>query len=349
MRSARAVLATALVFAGCAEPARCPDPPPPPACPAAAAAPAPAPAPVKQSAAAALAEVVARSNAGDAEALFARFAPEMKQQVPLVAVQAMLRGLIEARGKLGAVTPIAAEQDQGTFTVAAERGAWEVMIALDAEGAIAGLKFSEPSDAPPLARSAPLGLPFRGRWLVVWGGDTPELNHHVEHASQRRALDLVIADDAGQTFRGEGRALADYYAYGQEVLAMDEGVVTTVIDGVPDTPIGETNPYVAPGNLVTLRHEGERYSTYAHLIPGSLKVKVGARVRRGQVLGRCGNSGNSTEPHLHVQVQDGPRFEKSWGVEMVFAEVTLTRSGADERRADHVPMKGDLLAPATRR
>ncbi len=339
-------LAAAIVAASCAEPARCPDPPPPPACPEATA---PAPAMAKMSATATLVEVIALTNAGDAEALFARFAPEMKQQVPLAAVQAMLPGLIGARGKLGAATPLAAEQDQGTFTVAAERGAWEVMIALDAEGAIAGLKFSEPGDAPPVARSAPLGLPFRGRWLVVWGGDTPALNHHIEHASQRRAADLVIVDDAGQSFRGEGRALGDYYAYGQEVLAMAEGVVTTAIDGVPDAPIGETNPYVAPGNLVTLRHAGELYSTYAHLIPGSLKVKVGDRVRRGQVLARCGNSGNSTEPHLHVQVQDGPRFEKSWGVEMVFAEVTLTRSGADERRPDHVPVKGDLLAPVKQR
>jgi len=112
---------------------------------------------------------------------------------------------------------------------------------------------------------------------------------------------------------------------------------------------GELNPYFATGNLVVLRHAGEVYSAYAHLVPGSLKVKVGDRVRRGQVLGACGNSGNSSEPHLHVQVQDGPRFEASWGLEAVFGEAQVVRDGVSARLVDYSFRKGDRVAPSAKK
>jgi murein DD-endopeptidase MepM/ murein hydrolase activator NlpD len=292
------------------------------------------------------AEVLQWINAGDAEALFARFSPQMQAAVPLAQLQPLVGSLVEARGRLTEVTPIEASERSGRFRLVAERGEWSLQVTLDEQGRIAGLLVREPETAgPPVARSAPLGLPFRGEWLVYWGGDRKELNHHVDHPSQRRAADLLIVDAAGESHKGDGRALTDYYAYGQDILAMADGVVAGVVDGVPDSPPGELNPYIAPGNMVVLRHAGEVYSVYAHLVPGSIKVKPGARVRRGQVLAACGNSGNSSEPHLHVQLQDGPRFEKSWGLEMMFGEATVTRDGATAPRTDYVFLKGDRVAP----
>jgi murein DD-endopeptidase MepM/ murein hydrolase activator NlpD len=350
--SARALLVTPFLTAlGCAPaPAtNCPEPAPVVASPepvATEATPAAEKSAAKATAASVVAEVVAAINAGDAEALFARFSPEMQRAAPLPSLEAMLEGMVVQRGLLTGVRPIAATDRQGTFHVEAERGAWKLQIVVDGAGTIVGLLLTEPDDAPPpVARSAPLGLPFRGEWLVFWGGDKAELNHHVEHPSQRRAADLVIVDATGKTHRGDGKALKDYFAYGQDVLAMADGVVVTVVDGVPDNPPGELNPYFAPGNMVVLRHEGELYSVYAHLSPGSVKVKVGDKVRRGRSLGACGNSGNSSEPHLHVQLQDGPRFEKSWGVEAVFDEVKLVRDGAEARQAGYVFQKGDRVAP----
>lgn len=299
-----------------------------------------------------MAVVIEQINAGDADAMFASFAPAMQQAVPLEVLRGMLPAIVDQRGPLTGATPIEVSERHGTFEVAAERGAWKVQIVLDEADAIAGLGFDEPeSAAPPLARSAPAGLPVRGEWLVFWGGDRREINHHVDARSQRRAADLVMVDADGKTHRGEGRELADYYAYGQDILAMADGVVVTVVDGVHDNVPGELDPTFVPGNIVTLRHEGEVHSVYAHLVPGSIRVKVGERVRRGQRLGKCGNSGNSSEPHLHVQYQDGPRFDTSWGVEPVFDEVVLVRDGASTVAKDYVFLKGDRISakPAAKR
>lgn len=332
---------------GCAAAPATHCPEPPPAATASTAAPEGSTATAKAvTAASAAADVVARINAGDFDGLHARFAPEMQRAVSLADLRAMSDSLLAARGRLLGVTPIEASEREGTFRLAAERGAWKLQIAVDAEGRIAGLGVREPDEAaPPVARSIPLGLPFRGEWLVFWGGDRAELNHHIDHPSQRRAADLVIVDAGGRTHKGDGRALTDYYAYGQDILAMADGVVVTVVDGVPDSQLGDLNPYLAPGNLVVIRHDGDVHSAYAHLIPGSIKVKPGAKVRRGQVLGACGNSGNSSEPHLHVQLQDGPRFEKSWGIEAVFTEAVVTRDGASAPRTDYTFLKGDKVSP----
>lgn len=340
----------AAFIAGCGKPAatHCPEPVTTPA-PAAARCEAAEPAKAAVTATSAVAEVVALINDGDAEKLHARFAPPLQAAVPLEALEGMLVAILEQRGKLTAAAPIEANDRAGTFNLTAERGAWKLEIALGEGDLIAGLRLAESDGAaPPVARSVAMGLPFKGEWLVFWGGDTAAVNHHVEAPSQRRAADLVIVDKEGKTYKGSGQQLADYYAYGQDILAMADGVVVTAVDGVPDSVLGELNAYFVPGNLIVVRHGDGVHSAYAHLIPGSLKVKTGAKVRRGQVLAKCGNSGNSSEPHLHVQLQDGPRFEKSWGIEAVFGEVTVVRDGQTSKRADYTFLKGDRVAPVRR-
>jgi murein DD-endopeptidase MepM/ murein hydrolase activator NlpD len=76
-----------------------------------------------------------------------------------------------------------------------------------------------------------------------------------------------------------------------------------------------------------------------------MRVKKGDRVKRGQPLGRCGNSGQSTEPHLHFQLQDGPRIESAWGVEPVFDRVALIRNGKQSTTVQYRFLKGDLVEP----
>lgn len=294
----------------------------------------------------AVTEVVALINAVDAEALHARFSRELQQLAPPDALRDLIKNMLAARGKLTGAAPISVGEREGTFQLTAERGAWKLRVALRDDDIFAGFGVEEPDPVgPPVARSVPAALPFRGEWLVFWGGDRPDINQHVALPSQRRAADLVKVDASGNTHRGGGRELTDYYAYGQDILAMADGVVVTAIDGVPDSVPGTLNPYLATGNLVVLRHDGGLHSAYAHLVPGSLKIKPGDRVRRGQVLGACGNSGNSSEPHLHVQFMDGPRFEASWGLEPVFAEAVVVRDGATTTRADYTFIKGDRVSP----
>jgi murein DD-endopeptidase MepM/ murein hydrolase activator NlpD len=147
-----------------------------------------------------------------------------------------------------------------------------------------------------------LRLPFEGEWFVFWGGRTVEQNYHAAYPDQRFAYDFVVVQD-GLTHRGEGTANEDYYCFGLEILAPAEGVVVAAVDGLPDQIPGELNPEQPLGNHVILDHQNGEFSFLAHLQQGSVAVAEGDEVQAGEVLGRCGNSGNSSEPHLHFHLQ----------------------------------------------
>jgi murein DD-endopeptidase MepM/ murein hydrolase activator NlpD len=116
-----------------------------------------------------------------------------------------------------------------------------------------------------------------------------------------------------------------------------------VVSGLPDNAPGVMNPYMAYGNVVMIEHADRVHSVYAHLKPGSIKVKPGDRVKRGQVIAACGNSGNTTEPHLHFQLMDGPQLESSYGVEAVFPIVDIVRNAKSQPAKSYTFLKGDKI------
>lgn len=132
------------------------------------------------------------------------------------------------------------------------------------------------------------------------------------YVPQRFAIDWYRVGEDGQTWEGDPAQLTSYLSYRQPVVASAGGRVVEVQDGLPDqTP--PVTPPVPPiedtvGNHVTVEVAPGRYLLYAHLTPGSLRVREGDRVEPGQVLGLIGNSGNSTTPHLHFQVMTTPEF-----------------------------------------
>lgn len=143
---------------------------------------------------------------------------------------------------------------------------------------------------------------------------------------------------------GDGRRNEDYYAFGQPIVAPAEGVVTYVVDGVHDNVPGEMNRMFVPGNLVIIKHVDNEFSQLAHFKQYSIKVKVGDRVTRGQLLGLCGNSGNSSEAHLHFQVQTAPFFEEESSMKVFFDKVSVRRDGKTETKSDYSPVKGDIIS-----
>ena len=161
---------------------------------------------------------------------------------------------------------------------------------------------SEYLDYEPVTR---LSLPFEGEWTVFWGGRTVEENYHAAHRDQRFALDLVITED-NLTHRDDGSANEHYYCFDAPLFAPAAGEVVAAVDGVPDNVPGEMNADSPLGNYVILDHGHDEYSVLAHFKQGTVAVKAGDRVEAGAELGRCGNSGNSSEPHLHLHVQNGP-------------------------------------------
>jgi hypothetical protein len=130
-------------------------------------------------------------------------------------------------------------------------------------------------------------------------------------AAERYAIDWMQSDDKGHiVLPSDTTKLTDFPAYGKPVLSVADGKVVDVVDKYPDVKPGVLDQDLtlndAGGNHVIVDIGGGRYAFYAHLKPGSIKVKEGDRVRSGQVLARLGNSGNTTAPHLHFHVMDAP-------------------------------------------
>jgi hypothetical protein len=143
------------------------------------------------------------------------------------------------------------------------------------------------------------GLPFMGSWTVSQG-----YNGDITHKQDwGQALDFVIEDDDKRTFHMPGTLPEHFYCFNKPVLACGDGVVIDVVDHVDDNAIGQENRLENWGNTVVVKHLSGLYSKVSHLKKHSVKVKTGDYVKTGDLLGLCGNSGRSPEPHLHFQLQ----------------------------------------------
>ncbi|HSO34112.1 MAG TPA: M23 family metallopeptidase [Labilithrix sp.] len=345
-RTALGALLASLVVAACSSPPPATQPAPP-VCASAAPAPvvtaAPAPARVV-SVDDVVRDLVAAYNARDPRRSFALMSTAMQTALPLDKEPAWIDGML-SKGALSDARRVGGDGPaHGVYEVKAERGAFRFEVHVDADGKIGGLQVKELVVPPAVVQSTlPLALPFKGEWLVLWGGDTPALNAHVGNASQRRAADLVKVDAEGKDRKGDGKKNSDFFCFGAEILAAADGTVISAVDGVPDNEPGQMNAYFVPGNSLVIAHEGGVHSMYGHLQLHSLKVREGAKVKRGTLLGLCGNSGNSSQPHLHFQLQDGARMESSWGVEAVFPEIRLTRDGKTTKAKGYTFLKNDRI------
>ena len=127
----------------------------------------------------------------------------------------------------------------------------------------------------------------------------------------------------GSTHRGEGARVEDYYCYGQPIVAPAAGRVVWAEDGRPDQSPGQLDPAHPMGNAFVLDLGRGEFAVLAHLQPGSLRFVVGDSVAAGDTLGLCGNSGNTSEPHLHFHLQDGPEPFQAAGLPAALAEVMV--------------------------
>lgn len=170
-----------------------------------------------------------------------------------------------------------------------------------------------------------LSLPFEGYWTIAKGGTDKANSHSWSVITQRYAYDFYVTDNHGKSHQGNGKRLEDYYAFGKAVLAPADGTVVEVRNNIRDFPHPGTGQidWRTPdlrGNYVVIRHGERAYSLVAHLKQGSCRVNKGDLVLRGQVIGECGNSGHSTEPHIHFHLQDHPNFYLAIGLPILFHE-----------------------------
>jgi biotin carboxyl carrier protein len=176
-------------------------------------------------------------------------------------------------------------------------------------------------DAPTtqvLNKDTEIASPLRGKNWVAGNGPSNTSVHRrtfividgTPHIAQRYAIDWVQIGEDNKTYRGDAKDNHSYHCFGADALAVADGLVVEVKDGIPENTPNAASMAVPitlatiAGNHVNLDLGGGVYAMYAHLQPGSVRVTLGERVKRGQVIGLVGNTGNSSEPHLHFQLMD---------------------------------------------
>jgi murein DD-endopeptidase MepM/ murein hydrolase activator NlpD len=281
-------------------------------------------------------------NSNEYQKIFDLFSPEMKSALPIEQTTDFLKGLKSQAGKIQKREFVKYEQTYASYKTTFERTVFAVNISLDNTGKINGL-FVKPfkeDNLPKLERNeTKLILPFNDEWTVFWGGDTKELNYHIESEAQKNAFDIVITDKNGKTFETDGKTNEDYYAFGKELIAPCDAEVVLAVDGVKDNIPGELNPIYVPGNTVILKTANNEYLFFAHFKQNSIVVKQGQKVKQGELLGLCGNSGNSSEAHLHFHIQNVEDMNKATGAKCYFDEIIVD----GELKKDYSPIKGEKI------
>jgi hypothetical protein len=239
----------------------------------------------------------------------------------------------------------------------------------EASGADSGRTHVFEGPAVPVSRDVVvIGPPLRGGAWLTANGPSNESGHRralipvggMPVIAQRFAIDYVKVDTTGSTVKGDRARNENFYAENLDALAVADGIVAATKDSIPENVPGPTSRAVpitletVGGNYVIVDIGGGRYAFYAHLRPGSLRVRAGDRVRRGQVLGLVGNSGNSTEPHLHFHLSDGSVPLGAEGIPYVHDSFELlgrcrslvsgcVRSATPERRAREMPAANMII------
>jgi len=200
-----------------------------------------------------------------------------------------------------------------------------------------------------------LRYPLSGESYIGWGGRTLEQNAHALFKDQRFALDIValkeghtvlsaedIKEDKYETYSGDVSKNESYYIFGREVLATARGVVVSTQNNVVDNTPGEYNQKQAAGNYVVIDHGNGEFSMFGHLKQQSVVVQAGEHVEYGDVLGLCGNSGNSSEAHLHYHLQNTNEWHNGEGLPAQFnayiANGHLVEKGE--------PIRGQIIRPS---
>lgn len=286
-------------------------------------------------------KLVSFLNENKNDSIVAMFSPEMKALFSIEKFTQLNAGLKMQLGSIKKIKFIRLQNVSAFYETTFDNAVLGLTITLNLKNEIAGLLFKPYSEPKTLERNTTkMHLPFKEEWTVFWGGDTQDLNYHVESVAQKNAFDIMILDDNGSTHKGTGGANEDYYAFGKELYAPCDGEVVLVVDGVKDNIPGTKNPIYLPGNTVIIKTDKNEFVFFAHFKQHSIVVKQGQKLNAGDLLGLCGNSGNSSEPHLHFHLQNTEDMNIATGAKCYFDQIKV--NGVN--KTDYSPIKGDKIS-----
>jgi len=207
----------------------------------------------------------------------------------------------------------------------------------------------------PVAR---IGPPLSGRGFIS-ADSCCDATRHTRAAlpvngrvwiAQRFAVDWELLDKDRRIYFGPREKPESYAIFGKPAIAVADATVASVTDGLPEQTPGnfptDISLDAADGNAVILDLGDHRYCMYAHMQAGSIRVRPGDKVRRGQLLGLVGNSGNSVAPHLHFQVMDAPSSLASNGLPYEIDDFQITGRTPGTEAFDQAEEKGTPLTVA---
>lgn len=183
-----------------------------------------------------------------------------------------------------------------------------------------------------------VSLPFNGEWTVSQAFD----GEYTHKADWRYAFDFVITDENNKTYEEPGLNPEDYHCYGLPVVAPYKGKVVRVVDGIDENEIGKINIKQNWGNTVVIDHGQGLFSAVSHLRKNTIRVKEGDEVEKGDILGQCGNSGRSPEPHIHFQFQKNDKVGATT-LMFPFGHYLVRRQNYFEMKSYDFPLKNEKI------
>jgi hypothetical protein len=284
-----------------------------------------------------------RFNSGDYDGIYELYDAGMKNAFTKIETRNFFENNINRlTGEIKSMQFYTLRQGAHVYRVVFDKSVADLTISLSSESKISGLLISRPKPLgiPLLERNTTImSLPFNGEWFVYWGGVTETQNYHVNEVTQQYAYDIMKVKD-GASHDGDPMNNESYFAYGEEIIAPCAARVIRVIDGVPDNIPGEANPQELTGNTIVLQTDRDEFVLMAHLMKGSIIVEEGQDISKGEILAKCGNSGNSTEAHLHLSLQNAADMEDSIGAKLYFDRIEVN----GEIRLDYLPVKEDFIS-----
>lgn len=284
-----------------------------------------------------------RFNSGDYEGIYDLYDAGMKNAYTSIETRTFFEKTIKSlTGDIESMRFFTFREGAHVYRVYFDKSVADLTITLSPQSKINGLLISKPKplEMPFLERNTTfISLPFNGEWFVYWGGVTEEQNYHITEETQQYAYDILKVKD-GASYEGNPLQNESYFAFGEDIIAPCDGRVSKVIDGVPDNIPGETNEQELTGNTIVLRTDRDEYILLAHLMNNSIVVEEGQDLRKGDIMAKCGNSGNSTEAHLHLSLQNALEMEDSIGAKLYFDRIEVN----GEIRMDYIPVKEDFIS-----